>query len=78
MDVPGFENEINIKLAIEKFQFSREKINKSKDNIHTILYSLNFIEVRAFIELEYLMFDEILKNESSEIIYVITHCIPEI
>ena len=44
-----------------------------KDNIHIILYFLSFGEIRTFMELEYLMLDEILKNSSSKIIYVITH-----
>ena len=73
LDVPGYEDDKTVKQSIERFQFSREKINRMKDNIHIILYFLSFGEIRTFMELEYLMLDEILKNSSSKIIYVITH-----
>ena len=73
LDVPGYEDDKTVKQSIERFQFSREKINRMKDNIHIILYFLKFGEERTFMGLEYLMLDEILNNSSSKIIYVITH-----
>ena len=73
LDIPGYEDDKTVKQSIERFKFSREKINRMKDNIHIILYFLSYGEERAFMELEYLMLDEILKNSSSKIIYVITH-----
>jgi hypothetical protein len=47
-----------------------------KDNLHIILYFLNMNEKRAFQELEYPMIEEIVKHESTKIIYVITHSSP--
>ena len=48
------------------------------DKIHIILYFLNYRDKRAFMEIEYLMLDEILKHESSQIIYVLTHSNPNL
>ena len=73
LDIPGFENEKTVKDAIEKFKFCNEKINKVKDNIHIILYFLNYSEKRAFMKLEYPIIEEITKHKTSKIIYVITH-----
>jgi len=49
-----------------------------KENLHIILYFLNFNEKRAFTKLEYPMFEEIIKHESAKIIFVITHSSPNI
>ena len=51
----------------------REKIKKIKDNLHIILYFLNYYEKRAFMKLEIPMLEEILKHKSSKLIYIITH-----
>ena len=72
LDIPGFEDENTVKQAVEKFKFCREEINKMKEKLHIILYFFNYNDNRAFIKSEYLMLDEILKHDSSKIIYVIT------
>ena len=75
LDIPGFEDEETVKGAVEKFKKCGEAINKIKENIHIILYFLNFNKVdetRAISQLEYPMFEEISKNKTSKIIYVIT------
>ena len=75
LDIPGFEDEETVKGAVEKFKKCGEAINKIKENIHIILYFLNYNKVdetRAFSQLEYPIFEEISKNKSSKIIYVIT------
>ena len=78
LDIPGFENEQTVKDAIEKFKYCRDKMNNMKENLHIILYFLNFNEKRAFTKLEYPIFEEIVEHESSKIIYVITHSSPNI
>ena len=78
LDIPGFENEQTVKDAIEKFKYCRDKMNNMKENLHIILYFLNFNEKRAFTKLEYPIFEEIIEHESSKIIYVITHSSPNI
>ena len=42
LDIPGFENEKTVNDAIEQFKKCGEIINKIKDNIHIILYFLNY------------------------------------
>ena len=78
LDVPGFESPDTVKDAIEKFKFYGKAINKMKDHLHIILYFLNMNEKRAFQDLEYPMIEEILKHESTKIIYVITNSSPNI
>lgn len=78
LDIPGFENEQTVKDAIEKFKYCRDKMNNMKENLHIILYFLNFNEKRAFTKLEYPIFEEIVKHETSKIIYVFTHSSPNI
>lgn len=73
LDIPGFESEESVKKALEKLKFCGKVINKIKDNIHIILYFLNYCETRAFMELEYPIIEEIIKHKSSKLIYVITH-----
>ena len=59
--------------AIEKFKLCGEKINKIKDNLHIILYFFNYNNERSFANLELPMIEEIIKHQSSKIIYVVTH-----
>ena len=73
LDIPGFENNKTVNAAIEKLKNFREKLNRLKESIHIILYFLNYQEIRAFMELEYPILEEISKFESTQIIYVITH-----
>ena len=73
LDIPGFESEETVQYAIEKFKICGEKMNKIKDNLHIILYFLNFSEIRAFMKIEYPIIEEITKHKTSKIIYVITH-----
>ena len=73
LDIPGFEDEKSVKDAIEKFKLCGEKINKIKDNLHIILYFFNYKNERSFENLELPMIEEIIKHQSSKIIYVVTH-----
>ena len=73
LDIPGFEDEKSVKDAIEKFKLCGEKINKIKDNLHIILYFFNYNNERSFENLELPMIEEIIKHQSSKIIYVVTH-----
>ena len=76
LDIPGFEDTETVKKAIEKFQQCGEKINKIKDNLHIILYFLNYGEQRAFANLELPILEEVCNHKTSKIIYVITHSNP--
>lgn len=74
LDIPGFESEETVKKALEKLKFCGQQINQIKDNIHIILYFLNYSENRAFMELEYPIIEEIIKQgKKAKLIYVITH-----
>ena len=53
LDIPGFEDENTVKLAIDKFKICGEKLNNIKDHLHIILYFLNYHETRAFMKLEF-------------------------
>ena len=74
LDIPGFEREEHVQKAIEKFKLCGEKINKIKDNLHIILYFINYNEKRTFQELEEPILEEIIKHKTCKIIYVVTHC----
>ena len=76
LDIPGFEDNETVKKAVEKFQRCGEKINKIKDNLHIILYFLNYGEPRTFSNLELPILEEICNYKKSKIIYVITHSNP--
>ena len=73
LDIPGFENEKTVQDTVQKFKKYREKLNALQDNIHIILYFLNFKETRTFMELEYPILEEITKHKSAKVIYVMTH-----
>ena len=77
LDIPGFEDTETVKKAVEKFQKCGEKINKIKDNLHIILYFLNYGEQRAFANLELPILEEVCNHKNSKIIYVITHSNPK-
>ena len=76
LDIPGFEDTDTVKKAVKKFQQCGEKINKIKDNLHIILYFLNYVEQRAFANLELPILEEVCNHKNSKIIYVITHSNP--
>ena len=76
LDIPGFEDIETVKGAIQKFHQCGEKINKIKDNLHIILYFLNYTEERTFMNLEVPILEEICKHKNSKVIYVITHSKP--
>ena len=76
LDIPGFEDTETVKKAIQKFQQCGEKINKIKDNLHIILYFLNYGEDRTFSNLELPILEEVCKHKNSKVIYVITHSNP--
>ena len=48
-------------------------INKIKDNIHIILYFLNYRCLDIFYEFEFPMIKEIINHKDSQVLYVITH-----
>ena len=73
LDIPGFENEKTVQDAVEKFQKYRAKLDALQDNIHIILYFLNYKETRTFMELEYPILEEITEHKSAKVIYVMTH-----
>ena len=76
LDIPGFEDTETVKKAVKKFQQCGEKINKIKDNLHIILYFLNYGEQRAFANLELPILEEVCNHKNTKIIYVITHSNP--
>ena len=73
LDIPGFENEKTVNDAIEQFKKCGEVINKIKDNIHIILYFLNYMSLDVFYEFEFPMMKEIINHKDSQVLYVITH-----
>ncbi len=73
LDIPGFQDERSVKVAIEKFKLCGEMINRIKDNLHIILYFFNYHNRRSFENLELPIIEEIIKHQSSKIIYVVTH-----
>ena len=77
LDIPGFEDQETIKKAVEKFKQCGERINKIKDNLHIVLYFLNYNEDRLFSRMELPMIEELCNHKSSKIIYVITHSNPK-
>ena len=77
LDIPGFEDPDTVKKAVEKFKICGDKINKIKDNLHIILYFINYMEPRSFANLEIPILEEICVHRSSKIIYVITHSNPD-
>ena len=52
LDIPGFEDLDTVKKAVAKFKICGDKINKIKDNLHIILYFINYMEPRSFANLE--------------------------
>lgn len=48
LDIPGFEDQLHVQRAIEKFRLCGEKINKIKDNLHIILYFLIIMKEELF------------------------------
>ena len=73
LDIPGFENKQSVEDAVIKLKSCGEKINKIKDNLHIILYFLNYVEERKFSKEEKPLLEEIVNHQNSRIIYVITH-----
>ena len=77
LDIPGFEDSETVKKAVEKFHQCGEKINKIKDNLHIILYFLNYQENRSFSNLELPILEEVCNHKNSKVIYVVTHSKPD-
>ena len=73
LDIPGFNSEETVKLAIDKFKMCSEEINRLKDYIHIFLYFLNFNDDRMIAEFEYPIMEEIINYKDSKVIYVVTH-----
>jgi len=76
LDIPGFEDTETVKAAVEKFKQCGDKINKIKDNLHIILYFMNYHENRTFQTLELPILEELCNHPKSKVIYVITHSDP--
>lgn len=77
LDIPGFEDPETVKAAVEKFKQCGDKINKIKDNLHIILYFMNYHENRTFQILELPILEELCNHPKSKVIYVITHSDPD-
>ena len=77
LDIPGFEDTETVKAAVEKFKQCGDKINKIKDNLHIILYFMNYHENRTFQTLELPILEELCNHPKSKVIYVITHSDPD-
>ena len=76
LDIPGFNDDNTVNEVVQQFKFCFEEMNRIKDNLHIILYFLNYHNIRTFIKSETPIFNEIKNHKSSKIIYVITHCNP--
>ena len=76
LDIPGFNDDKTVNEAVQQFKFCFEEMNRIKDNLHIILYFLNYHNIRTFMKSETPIFNEIKNHKSSKIIYVITHCNP--
>lgn len=74
MDIPGFEGNKTVKDAVEKFRECRKGSEGLLKSIHIILYFIDYSLPRIFGELELPIIEELYKNKSSKLIYVITHC----
>ena len=77
LDIPGFEDDETVRQAIKQIRKCGEKINQIKDKLHIILYFLNYSENRAIMKLEKPLFEEILRHNSSKIIYVMIKSDPD-
>ena len=73
IDIPGFDGDKTVKDAVEKFKQCREGANLL-NGIHIILYFIDYSVKRIFGELEFPIIEELSKNESAKIIYVVTRC----
>ena len=73
LDIPGFEDEETVKLALAKLQECGKKINSLKEKIHIILYFINYASTETFMNLEAPIIKELMKHKKSKIIFVLTH-----
>jgi GTP-binding protein EngB required for normal cell division len=73
LDIPGFDSEKNVKLALEKIKMCKEEANKLKDYIHFFLIFLSEEDNRTFSQFESPIMEEIVQYNDSKIIYVVTH-----
>ena len=73
LDIPGFDSERNVKLAIEKIKMCKEEANKLRDYIHFFLYFLSEEDKRTFSQYESPIIEEITQYTDSKVIYVVTH-----
>ena len=73
LDIPGFDSERNVNLAIEKIKMCKEEANKLKDYIHFFLYFLSEEDNRTFSQYESPIIEEIVQYTDSKVIYVVTH-----
>ena len=62
LDIPGFESEQTVSELLKQLKFCRKLENRLKENIHIILYFLNYSEARSFSQIEYPIIEEILKH----------------
>ena len=73
IDIPGFESKETVNSAVLKFQEYGDKINYKKGELTAILYFIKATDERMFAEMEYKMFKEIIKHETTPVIYILTH-----
>ena len=73
IDIPGFESKETVNSAVLKFKEYGDKINYKKGELTAILYFIKATDERMFAEMEYKMFKEIIKHESTPVIYILTH-----
>lgn len=73
LDIPGFDSEKNVELAINRLKMCYDEINKLKDYIHFFLYFLKDTDDRIFTDFESPIIEEIIKYTESKVIYVVTH-----
>ena len=73
IDIPGFERKETVNSAVLKFQEYGDKINYKKGELTAILYFIKATDERMFAEMEYKMFKEIIKHETTPVIYILTH-----
>ena len=78
LDIPGFEDEKTVEETVKKLRECGKEINRLKENLHIILYFLNFADKGTFMNLESQILKEIIKFKKSKIIYVITHSKPNL
>ena len=72
LDLPGFENKETIQKTILELKSLKQALIKMKDNIHIIIYVIDFNSTAKFNVDEILIFNELINHEEAKILYVFT------